>query len=573
MDGRKTIAYFSMEVGVDATVPTYSGGLGVLAGDTLRAAADLGVDMVGVTLLHRKGYLRQRLDASGWQTESAVDWPVAEFLREVPCRATVRLEGRAVVLRAWRRDVAGAGGGSVPVYFLDADLPENAAGDRALTDHLYGGDLRYRLSQEAVLGLGGVRMLRALGYAPGDVDRYHMNEGHAALLGLELLREAAAAAGRDAVNWADVEAVRRACVFTTHTPVPAGHDQFPMDLVRAALGPQAFAADVDWRAIVCGDDGRFNMTLMALSLSHYVNGVAKRHAEVTRRMFARYAIDEITNGVHAATWVAPPVAALFDRHVPDWRRDNFGLRYALGIPPAELRDAHARAKAALLARVRQATGVTMAPDVLTLGFARRATAYKRADLIFQDPSRLRAIAQTAGPLQLVFAGKAHPADVEGKRMIQSIFAARDALAGHVRVAYLPDYDMELAGVMTAGADVWVNTPRPPLEASGTSGMKAALNGVPSLSVMDGWWAEGCIEGLTGWSIGADGFAAAANPGDVERADDAGQLYDKLERAVVPTFYARPDRFLDMMLHCVALNGSFFNTHRMLQQYVAKAYYR
>ncbi len=572
MNGHETIAYFSMEVGIEAKMPTYGGGLGVLAGDTLRGAADLGVDMVGITLLHRKGYLRQRLDDSGWQTEAAVDWPVSEFLKEMPHRAIVKLEGRAVNIRAWKRDVVGIDGFSVPVYFLDTDLPENDAGDRTITHYLYGGDPRYRLFQEAVLGLGGVRILRTLGYQRGDIDRYHMNEGHAALLGLELLREEAAAAGRTAISWQDVEAVRRKCVFTTHTPVPAGHDQFTMELVREVLGAQSFAPDVDWRSSV-RSDGRFNMTLMALSLSHYINGVAKRHAEVTRRMFSRYTIDEISNGVHAATWVSPPFAELFDRHIPDWRRDNFSLRYALSISSAEIRDAHKNAKAALLKRVQDSTGIAMAPDVLTLGFARRATAYKRADLIFQDIPRLVAISKAAGPIQLIFAGKAHPNDIEGKYLIQRIYAARKALADEIKLVYLEDYDITLAKLMTSGVDVWVNTPQPPLEASGTSGMKAALNGVPSLSTMDGWWIEGCIEGLTGWSIGADGLRTAANPGDLERAEDARDLYEKLERAVIPLFYANPDRYLDMTLHCISLNGSFFNAHRMVQQYVAKAYYR
>lgn len=553
-------------------MPTYSGGLGVLAGDTLRAAADLEVDMVGITLLHRKGYLHQRLDDSGWQTEACLDWPVAEFLKEMPHRAMVKLEGRMVNIRAWKRDVTGVDGFSVPVYFLDTDLPENDAGDRTITHYLYGGDVRYRLFQEAILGIGGVRILRTLGYRCGDIDRYHMNEGHAALLGLELLREEAAAAGRSAINWVDVEAVRRKCVFTTHTPVPAGHDQFNMDLARQVLGAQSFSPDVDWRSIVCSE-GRFNMTLMALSLSHYINGVAKRHAEVTRRMFSRYTIDEITNGVHAGTWVSPPFAELFDRHIPDWRRDNFSLRYALSISKAEIREAHAKAKAALLRRVQDSTGIAMAPEVLTLGFARRATAYKRADLIFQDISRLVAISKSAGPIQLIFAGKAHPKDAEGKYLIQRIFKARDVLTRDIKLVYLEDYDISLARLMTSGVDVWVNTPQPPLEASGTSGMKAALNGVPSLSTRDGWWIEGCIEGLTGWSVGADGVQTAASAGDPERAHDARDLYEKLETAVLPVFYGRDDHFLDMMLHCISLNGSFFNTHRMVQQYVAKAYYR
>jgi starch phosphorylase len=572
MRARETIAYFSMEVGLDPAMPTYSGGLGVLAGDTLRAAADLAVPMVGVTLLHRKGYLRQNLDASGWQTERQADWPVGQFLTELPFRVSVTIEGRAVNVRAWKREIVGVGGFTVPLLFLDTDLPENAPDDRAFTDHLYGGDARYRLCQEVVLGIGGIRMLRVVGYETDRVRRYHMNEGHAALLGLELMREEAAGDDRTAITHEDVEAVRRVCVFTTHTPVPAGHDRFPLDLVRRILPPQAFAPDVDWQGIVV-HDGQFNMTLMALTLSRYVNGVAKRHAEVTRLMFADYVIEAITNGVHAATWVSPPFAAMFDRHIPDWRQDHFSLRYAHALPLAEIGDAHSQAKHAVLDLVRARTGAVMQPNVLTLGFARRATAYKRANLLFQDPARLLTITRNLGPLQVIFGGKAHPNDYDGKRTIQDIYRSRDAVAERVKVAYLPDYDMGAARSLVAGVDVWLNTPEPPMEASGTSGMKAAINGVPSVSIPDGWWIEGCVEGVTGWAIGADNRRAGAPaPGPTDSARDAGSLYDTLERDVLPTYYRDPDKFHDVMRHCISINGSFFNTHRMLQQYVTKAYF-
>jgi starch phosphorylase len=362
------------------------------------------------------------------------------------------------------------------------------------------------------------------------------------------------------------------CVFTTHTPVPAGHDRFPLDLVKRVLGSQEFAPDVDWERIVA-DGGVFNMTLMALSLSDYVNGVAKRHAEVARHMFARYQINAITNGVHAATWVSGPFAELFDRHIPDWRQDSFSLRYAHSLPSDQVREAHARAKDTLIDFVRERTGVGMRPDVLTIGFARRATAYKRAHLVFHDPARLVGVAKARGPMQIVFGGKAHPADEDGKRVIQAIFRGRDAVAEHIQVAYLPDYDMAAAKLMTAGVDVWLNTPLPPMEASGTSGMKAALNGVPSLSVLDGWWIEGWIEGVTGWAIGMDARngAASLEVREASRAD-AEFLYQKLESAVLPTFYGVPERFVDMMRHSISLNGSFFNTHRMLQQYVTTAYF-
>ena len=552
-----------MEVAVDPAIPTYSGGLGVLAGDTLRAAADLGVPLVGVTLLHRKGYLRQTLDASGTQTEQTEEWDVARNVAEMPQRVAVSVEGRTVYVRSWRHDVVGAGGAKVPVFLLDTDLPENAAWDRTLTDHLYGGDDRYRLCQEVVLGIGGVRMLRALGYR--DIGRYHMNEGHAALLGLELLEEEAAAAGRTSISWSDVEAVRARCVFTTHTPVPAGHDKFPMELVRQVIGPRSF--DFEWRSIVYVD-GMFNLTYVALSLSRYVNGVAKRHAEVSRLMLGRRTIDAITNGVHAATWTSPPFQQLFDRYIPDWRGDNFSLRYAHSVPREEIWLAHVAAKEALLRHVNSLHPGAMAPGVFTLGFARRATAYKRPDVLFQNVDRLKAIA-AAGPVQIVLAGKAHPRDAGGKELIKRLFEARDRLQGNVTVVYLENYDMRLAKLLTSGVDLWLNTPQPPLEASGTSGMKAALNGVPSLSVLDGWWVEGHIEGVTGWSIGSDGGTDQAN--SHRREADARDLYDKLERAILPAYYGDRPRYIDVMAHCIGLNGSFFNAHRMVQQYVLKAY--
>jgi starch phosphorylase len=560
MDDRR-IAYFSMEIGLEPDMPTYSGGLGILAGDTVRAAADLRLPLVAVTLLHRKGYFRQRLDAEGRQFEEPVEWPIDKFLTRVDRQIPVPVEGRKVHVGAWKYEVKGIGGSIVPVYFLDTDLPENSAWDRALTHYLYGGDAHYRLCQEVVLGMGGLRLLRALGCS--SLLRFHMNEGHASLLSLELLQERADAAGRSIAH-DDVEAVRRLCVFTTHTPVPAGHDQFPLDLVRRVLGPREELAMQD---VFCCE-GALNMTYLALNLSHYVNGVAKRHGEVSQHMFARYQIDSITNGVHAATWTSRHFQDLFDRHIPGWREDNFSLRSALSIPTTAVWQAHVAAKTELLELVNRTTNAGMEVDCLTLGFARRATAYKRPDLLFRDLVKLRRLAQQDGPLQVVYAGKAHPRDEPGKEMIRNVFAAGKELGKDVRVAYLSDYDIHLARLVTAGVDVWLNTPEPPQEASGTSGMKAALNGVPSLSILDGWWIEGCIEGVTGWAIGHDG-AGRDNSGDGTR--DAESLYSKLGSVVIPAFYHAREELLEIMRHAIALNGSFFNTHRMMQQYVTKAY--
>ncbi|MBI3324295.1 MAG: alpha-glucan family phosphorylase [Candidatus Omnitrophica bacterium] len=553
-----------MEIALDPKIPTYAGGLGVLAGDMIRSAADMKVPMVVVSLLHRKGYFRQRLEADGWQREEPIDWPVEKCLKEMPQRSFVIIEGRTIQLRAWRYQVKGVSGAVVPVYLLDTDLPANAEWDRSLTHYLYGGDARYRLCQEAVLGIGGVRMLRVLGHE--QLRRFHMNEGHAGLLTVALLDEQAQRSGRTAVSREDVEAVRALCVFTTHTPVPAGHDKFPLELVSRVLNrPDLLAMDkvFTW-------DGMLNMTHLGLNFSHYVNGVAKKHGEVSREMFARETIDAITNGVHAATWASPPFQALFDRYLPDWRQDNFSLRNALGIPREEIWQAHRSAKEALLACVNQRAGGGFEADVFTLGFARRAAAYKRGDLLFSDLERLKQVIARAGAIQIVYAGKAHPNDQEAKELIRRIFKANESLKGAARLVYLENHDMELAKLLTAGVDVWLNTPKPPLEASGTSGMKAALNGVPSLSVLDGWWIEGHIEGVTGWSVGEP----AQPKDDGERnGRDAAALYEKLELAVLPLFYRERDRFVDVMRSAIALNGSFFNTQRMLQEYVVDAYLR
>jgi starch phosphorylase len=556
------VAYFSMEIALASDVPTYAGGLGVLAGDLLRAAADLRVPMVGVSLIHRKGYLDQELDRAGNQTEQSAPWSPEARATELPERVSVEIEGRRVELRAFRMDIAGAAARTIPVLLLDADLPANSPEDRALTDHLYGGDARYRLAQEIVLGIGGIRMLRALGCRA--LERFHMNEGHAALLGLELLDESARAAGRARFDHADVERVRKLCVFTTHTPVAAGHDQFPLDLATAVLGRREI---FDMHEVFCCE-GTLNMTFLALTLSHYVNGVAKRHRDVSQQLFSKYRIDAITNGVHAATWATPAFQALFDRHIPGWREDNLSLRYALNIPRRDIGAAHLDAKRMLFDRVRHDSGLRLDEGRFTIGFGRRATPYKRAGLLLEDPERLSRIAREVGPMQLVFAGKAHPRDEAGKQVIRDVVARLGRLDASIASVYLADYDMDLAKLMVSGVDLWLNTPEPPLEASGTSGMKAAVNGVPSLSILDGWWLEGHVEGVTGWAIGTR--SQPRNVPDGER--DADDLYEQLERVVLPLYYARPDEYVDVMRHAIALTGSFFNAHRMLQQYLTLAYF-
>jgi starch phosphorylase len=551
------VGYFSMEIAIEPNMPTYSGGLGVLAGDTLRSAADLGLPLAAITLAHRKGYFRQQLDANGVQAEQPQPWhPEARLTEEEP-RVVVVIEGRSVHIRAWRYEMEGVTGHTLPIFLLDTDLEENDPRDRTLTDFLYGGDFNYRLQQEMILGLGGFRMLDALGI---DVSVYHMNEGHAALLTLALLGKTLSGNALSTAQDRDYERVRQHCVFTTHTPVPAGHDRFSMEQSNRILGTE-FTQAVERIGGV--HEGMVNLTYIALRLSRFVNGVAMQHAKVSRAMFPEYEIHAITNGVHANTWTAPAMQATFDKHLPRWREDNVQLRYAIDIPREELAAAHAHGKRTLLAEVEKRTGVSLRDEVFTIGFARRVATYKRGDLLFTDPERLARLAQAHGGLQILYAGKAHPADEPGKNIIRRVFeAAAKLTSDKLHILYLADYEWRLGAMLTGGVDLWLNNPLRPYEASGTSGMKAALNGVPSLSVLDGWWIEGSIEGVTGWSID-----------DHEQPEqEADSLYTKLESKILPLFYQDPAGWSRLMQTTIAMNGSFFNTQRMLEQYVTNAYY-
>jgi starch phosphorylase len=556
------IAYFSMEIALDPAIPSYGGGLGILAGDMLRSAADLELPIIAITLLHRKGYFRQRLDAEGNQTEEPDPWMPETVLQPVEGTFTVSIENRDVQARAWRYNVHGMSGFVVPVYMLDTDLPENSDWDRSLTDTLYGGDQRYRICQEVLLGIGGVSLLRNVGLK--NANSYHMNEGHAAFLTLALLEEQLALRKYTVPVEADVEVVRRRCLFTTHTPVEAGHDRFAWELVEQVLGHDRTAL---LQQSGFGAEPVLNMTNLALHFSRYVNGVAMRHGEVSQDMFPQFPIHAITNGVHAATWASSPFQDLFDREIPEWRRDPAYMRYAVGIPLEEIKKAHCAAKAALIKEVQKRTGMLLDESTLTIGFARRAATYKRADLLFKDIERLKRIAESIGPIQILYGGKAHPQDAGGKALIQRVFQAAAGLKNEIKIIYLENYNMALAKFITSGVDLWLNTPQRPQEASGTSGMKAALNGVPSLSVLDGWWVEGCVEDVTGWAIGYD----SKINGDDSPAESA-SLYDKLERKIIPMFYRAPDAYAEVMRYAIALNASFFNTHRMLSQYKTNAYY-
>ena len=549
-----------MEVGLRTEIPTYSGGLGVLSGDTLRAAADLGLPAVAVTLLYRQGFFHQHLDPQGHQSEDQPAWEPERYLEPLPNRVALQVEGRTVVVRPWLYRLRGYNGDEVPIYMLDTDLPENAPEDTALTGQLYGGDQRYRLRQEAVLGLGGVATLRDLGYR--DIETYHMNEGHSALLTLALLYEEEP--GR-ASGWTDpamLATVRRKCVFTTHTPVPAGHDRFPIALVAEVLGDEITETI---HQLPCVEGHVLNMTYLGLYFSRYINGVAAIHGEIAQGLYPDYKVHSITNGVHARTWASDQMASLYDDRLPGWRADGHKLRRALTVPVGEIISAHRRAKSALIDAVFERTGVVLDPAVMTIGFARRAATYKRADLVFGNLDSLRQIAHDAGRVQFIYAGKAHPHDEPAKDIIRRVHAARDDLEGDISVVYLEEHDMTLGKLLCSGVDLWLNNPQRPMEASGTSGMKAALNGVPSLSVLDGWWPEGWVEGVTGWSIG-DGAAGPDDP-DVERT----WMHDKLKYTIVPMFYGAPENYGRIMRSTIAINGAHFTAQRMLQEYMAEAY--
>jgi starch phosphorylase len=557
------IALFSMEIGMHPKIPTYSGGLGVLAGDILRSCADMGVPIVAITLASNKGYLAQRLDEEGNQTEEPMPWRIDDFATLMSPTVSVPIEGRDVRIHAWRYLITGIDGYQVPVYLLDSDFFENSESDRAITSYLYGGDQHCRLSQEIVLGIGGVRMLAALGHT--DIRKYHMNEGHSALVAVELTKMLKKK-HPDLTNEQIFELVRQKCVFTTHTPIPAGHDHFSAPLVKSLLG--GYCSDNEIDNICYGNE--LNMTLLALEHSGHINGVAKRHEEISRDMFPGYPIDSITNGVHHVFWTSKPFRRLYDTHITGWRKDPFNLRYVISIPKEEILEAHRAAKKKLIDFVYTKHEVKMDYDTCTVGIARRMTRYKRPNLLFNNPDRLVAIVKTIGPLQVILAGKAHSKDTAGKELIKRIFEAIKRLKDDITVVFLENYDMEVAQLMTPGVDVWLNTPKIPCEASGTSGMKAALNGVPSLSILDGWWVEGCVEGVTGWAI--ETKIAEVCELQMDDSEEAASLYYKLEEVVLPMFYSDIDAWLEIMRYAIAFNASFFNSHRMVQQYLFNAYF-
>ncbi|MBU1146142.1 alpha-glucan family phosphorylase [Patescibacteria group bacterium] len=540
-----------MEIGLREEIPTYSGGLGILAGDATKSAADLEIPFVAVTLLNHKGYFTQELTRDGRQIEHPVKWNPKKYLTPLPFTTEVHIRGRRVLIKPWLYTVRGASGAKVHVLFLDTDLPENILKDRQISNFLYGGDAKYRLKQEIVLGVGGARILKSLGV---DVKKYHMNEGHAAFLTLELLR----------MHNFNLEEARKKCVFTTHTPVAAGHDHFDYALAEEQMEP--LVAPELLRKL-CGKEN-LNMTRLAFNMSSYVNGVAKRHKQISEKMFPGYEIHAITNGVHSSTWTHPSFRKLYNKYLPSWEAEPELFIRAAIIPNEEIWKARDKAKSEMIDYVNKKTKAGMEKNVLTIGFARRATAYKRHNFIFSDLERLKEIAKIH-PFQIIFAGKAHPRDLGGKQIIREVFKNIKKLKGKIKIAYLENYDIEMAKKLTSGCDVWLNNPERPMEASGTSGMKAAHNGVLNFSVLDGWWLEGFVEGVTGWAIG---------PGPNEKINlakakkrELEDLYSKLEYAILPMYYDRRDDWMEMMENSISKLAYYFNTHRMMRRYVLYAY--
>lgn len=558
---RTRIAYFTMEVALRAEMHTYAGGLGVLAGDTVRSAADLELPVVFVALVSRAGYFRQSIDAEGRQLEQPDWWSPGDWCEALDAMVAVTIERRRVWVRPWLYVQASAlSGRAAPVLLLDTDLDQNSDEDRRLTHHLYGGDQAYRLKQEAVLGLGGVRLLHALGF---DIRTYHLNEGHAALLALELL-ERSRPVLHDAPDPApcDAAAVRQRCVFTTHTPVEAAQDRFPHALFERLLPDLAATPEV--RALA--GDAELNMTRLALTLAGWVNGVSVRHARTTEQMYPGRRIHAVTNGVHAGTWTHPRFAALYQSHWPHWQHEPELLARAGSLPEEALWQCHEAAKAELIDRVRRTSGCRFDDQLPVLVIARRMTGYKRPLLLFSDLERLAEIARRH-PFQLVLAGKAHPHDDSGRQAIQALQQHLRALPPGLQAVFLPNHDLDLAKALVAGADLWLNTPLPPMEASGTSGMKAALNGVLNASVLDGWWLEACQHGVNGWAIGSD--AELPSAGD----SHADALYRLLGDEVLPAWRQDRPRWQAMMKEGIRSIASYFNSQRMMRRYASEVYLR
>lgn len=533
-----TIAYLSAEIGLYSELHTYSGGLGVLAGDHLKSAADEGIDIAAVTLLYREGYGRQHLDAEGNQTETYPDLDPNKHLEDTGLELEVPLDGHSLKSKIWRAVIRGIEGHEVPVYFLDTRHASNNAIHLNLSDRLYSGGDDMRVRQEYLLGVGGIRALKILGHWP--IKGLHLNEGHCSFAGLEMMRQ----------GWAKEECSRRT-LFTTHTPVPAGHDKFDWELVDAVTGD--LIGDDERR--MATHEGLCSMSHLGIRMAGRVNAVSHLNSKVASEMFPEAEIAPITNGVHHTTWISPPMARLYDDELAGWRADGALLEVAHTLSDTGLERARAESRAVLRELAMTMTGVELDGNRLTIGFARRFATYKRASLVFRDIKRLNEIG--GGKIQFVFSGKAHPRDEGGKRLIKEVFSAAKELED-IPVAFLEDYSMATGLAMTSGVDVWLNTPVRPMEASGTSGMKAVMNGVPNLSILDGWWPEACKHGENGWGIGKK-----EEDRDDER--DARSLYGILEREVLPMWSSARSNWTKVMKNAISV-GPRFTGQRMIRDY-------
>jgi len=543
------IAYFTMEIGMSNAIPTYAGGLGILAADLMRSCADLKTPVACMTMCWKHGYTHQDVDANGKQSYSDIHWHPEKELSKLGTTIDVSIEGRTVKVGAWMYPLK-SGKHTVPVYFLDTDLPENSQEDRDITKYLYGGTLATRVKQEVVLGIGGVRMLRALGHT--DIGHFHLNEGHSAFLTLELLKE----------NNFDDKEVRKRCAFTTHTPIAAGHDVFPYDLAWNIVGNM-----LPWHIKKVAGDEMLSMTLLAMNESSYTCGVSRIHGKVAADMLGNGNIDYITNGIHHPTWASSPIRKMLDTYVPNWKEEPDQLKKVLSLPNEELWKAHQQNKKKLCEEVRKRTGQDFSENILTIVAARRIVPYKQTELLYANMDRLVSVAN--GKLQIVHSGNSHPNDSFSQEIVQHLSKRSKEYAGKISIAYLPNHSPDSAKILTAGADIWLNTPERLKEASGTSGMKAAMNGGINLSVLDGWWAEAyAMDPESGWRIGPE-----MGHGGIEEMvkQDAEDLYTQLEFEIIPSYYAdSKDGWIDRMKRSMALL-SYFNTHRCILEYREKAW--
>lgn len=548
------IAYFSMEIALESDIKTYAGGLGVLAGDTLKSAADLQLPMLGVTLLNDKGYFKQKISKEGDQIELPSSYNFSK-LKKLKNIVTVKIGKDNVKVGVWQYLIKGKNDYIVPIYLLDTKIKGNKTCYLGLTGQLYNSDKDYRLMQEIILGRAGVKMLKSLKYA--NIEKYHINEGHGSLAAIELFLNS-----KKISNKSKIEEVQSKCVFTTHTPIFAGHDVFPLDFFKE------YQMDFPYKLPKLIFNNEINMTRVALYFSNYINGVAISHKDVSKKMFPDFPIHAITNGVHSETWTSEEFKKVYDKYIPNWRNSNLSLRNVFGIPLSVIWEAHQKAKKKLIDYVYKQEKIKLDLNTFTIGFARRFTGYKRSNLLFYDIEKLLSIHKNVGKIQIIYAGKAHPNDMDGKKLIKEIYEIKNKYKDQIKIVFLEGYEMDLAKIMVAGVDIWLNTPLPPNEASGTSGMKAAHNGVPHFSTLDGWWIEGFINRKTGWAIGG---RRPLLDGQNLNKNDANNLYFRLAERILPRYYNEPHKWKETMRHTIAINASYFNTERMLQQYIQEAY--